>query len=119
VRIRQAQGNIRFPEQDSKMIERWNEERDGPLSEAAMRRKLEARGYHVNRYVYPPGTVFPDHTHTVDKIDAVLSGRFRMVLEGSEAVLVAGDCLAVPRGAVHSAAVVGDEPVVSLDAVRS
>ena len=35
-----------------------------------------------------------------------------------DAVLEAGNCLAVPRGAVHSAEVVGDEPVVSLDATR-
>jgi len=99
-------------------VEHWVTERDGPLSEAAMRRKLEARGYRVTGYVYPPGTVFPDHVHAADKIDAVLSGQFRMVLEGVEAILGPGDCLAVPRNAVHSAAVVGDAPVVSLDAVR-
>ena len=99
-------------------IEHWNDDSDGPLTEAALRRKLESRGYQVTRYVYPPGTVFPEHTHGVDKIDAVLSGRFRMVMEGQGVVLHAGDCLAVPRGSVHSAEVVGNEPVVSLDAVR-
>jgi len=96
----------------------WNAESDGPLSEAALRAKLEARGYRVSRYVYPPGTVFPEHTHAVDKIDAVLAGRFRMVLEGREVILERGDALAVPRGAVHRAEVVGDEAVVSLDATR-
>ncbi|PPT06985.1 hypothetical protein CKA32_000993 [Geitlerinema sp. FC II] len=40
-------------------IERWNPERDGELSESAMRDKLERRGYHVSRYVYPSGT-YPD-----------------------------------------------------------
>ena len=99
-------------------IERWDEKRDGPLSEAALRRKLEGRGYRVSRYVYSPGTAFPDHTHGFDKIDAVVSGRFRMTLHGDTAVLEAGDCLAVPRGAIHSAEVVGNDPVVSLDATR-
>jgi len=33
-------------------------------------------------------------------------------------VLEPGDALAVPAGAVHAAEVVGDEPVVSLDATR-
>lgn len=99
--------------------ERWDPERDGPLSEDALRRKLEGRGYRVTRYVYPPGTAFPDHEHGVDKIDAVLSGRFRMSTPAGSAVLEAGDCLAVPRGTVHSAEVVGDEPVVSLDATRA
>lgn len=99
-------------------IEHWDEMTDGPLEEQRLRRKLADRGYRVTRYVYPPGTVFPDHTHAVDKIDAVLSGRFRMTMPGGSVVLGPGDCLAVPRGVVHSAAVVGDEPVVSLDAVR-
>lgn len=98
-------------------VERWNETEDGAFSEEALREKLESRGYSVSRYVYPPGTRFPDHTHGVTKVDAVVSGRFRMILEGEEVVLEAGDCLEVPRGAVHSAEVVGDEPVVSLDAV--
>ena len=99
--------------------ERWDEAADGELNEANMRRKLERQGYRVTRYVYPPGTRFPDHSHGVDKIDGVLSGRFRMTLGGHAMILEAGDCLAVPRGMVHSAEVVGDEPVVSLDAVRA
>ncbi|HHB12249.1 MAG TPA: cupin domain-containing protein [Chromatiales bacterium] len=99
-------------------LEHWDEAADGPLSESAMRRKLEALGYSVTRYVYPPGTYFPDHTHAVDKIDGVLAGRFRMTLHGETVVLEAGDMLYVPAGAVHSAEVVGPEPVVSLDAVK-
>ena len=99
-------------------LERWTRE-DGTLTAAALRAKLENRGYRVSRYTYPPGTVFPDHAHDVDKIDAVLSGQFRMEMNGAAAVLTAGDCLAVPKGAVHRAAVVGDDPVVSLDATRA
>ena len=99
-------------------FESWDVERDGALSERALREKLERKGYRVSRYVYPPGTYFADHTHEVDKIDAVVSGRFRLTLEGESVVLEAGDAIEVPRGVVHSAEVVGDEPVVSLDAVR-
>ena len=99
-------------------VEHWDPERDGPLDESALRRKLEARGYRVSRYVYPPGTRFEAHTHEVDKLDAVLSGRFRMSTPDGDTVLRAGDVLAVPRGTLHSAEVVGDHPVVSLDATR-
>ena len=83
-----------------------------------MRARLEAMGYTVTRYTYPPGTYFAPHTHAVDKIDGVLSGRFRMHMDDRTVVLEAGDMLAVPKGAAHSAEVVGDTPVVSLDAVR-
>ena len=95
----------------------WNAA-DGPLTEEALRDKLESLGYRVARYVYQPGTVFPDHRHDVDKIDAVLSGRFRLVVRGHMKVLGPGDWIEIPRGAVHNAAVIGDEPVVSLDAVK-
>jgi len=100
-------------------LEHWNPTTDGSLSEAALRQKLEAKGYRVSRYTYPPGTTFPPHTHGVDKIDAVLSGRFRMTMGGQSVILEAGDMLAVPRGASHTAEVVGNEPVVSLDATRT
>jgi quercetin dioxygenase-like cupin family protein len=99
-------------------VHKWNTALDGPFSEPALRAKLEALGYRVARYTYAPGTVFPDHRHEVDKIDAVIAGRFRLVIGGHLAVLGPGDWADVPRGAVHSAAVVGDAPVVSLDAIK-
>jgi quercetin dioxygenase-like cupin family protein len=100
-------------------VHRWNETIDGPFSEAALRRKLESAGYLVARYTYSPGTSFPDHVHDVDKIDAVVAGRFRMVVAGHLAILGPGDWVEVARGVRHSATVIGDDPVVSLDAVRS
>ena len=99
-------------------IEHWNFDTEGELTESALRRKIAARGYQVTRYVYPPGTCFPDHAHHMDKIDAVLSGQFRMTINRQSVVLTAGDCLEVPGGIIHSAEVIGDAPVVSLDAVR-
>ena len=99
-------------------VERWDEGRDGPVSESVLRARLERRGYAVSRYIYAPGTTFPEHTHGVDKIDAVVTGMFRVVLESTEVVLGPGDAVAVPRGAVHRAEVVGTESVVSLDAVK-
>lgn len=98
-------------------VQHWNIA-DGPFSESALRAKLEAMGYRVARYVYEPGTVFPDHKHDADKIDAVLSGRFRLVVRGHMKVLGPGQWIEIPRGTVHNATVMGDEPVVSLDAVK-
>jgi len=100
------------------VLEKWNDGEEGPFSEQALRQKLEARGYQVTRYVYSPGTVFPEHTHGVDKIDAVVSGRFRMKTPTLDVVLEKGDCLSVPKGTVHRAEVLGEEPVVSLDATQ-
>ena len=54
----------------------------------------------------------------MDKIDAVISGRFHLVVGGDVIVLGPGDWIDVPRGVPHTASVVGDDPVVSLDAAR-
>jgi len=99
-------------------VRRWNPSTDGELTEKALRKKLEAQGYSVSRYVYPPGTHFPEHTHAVDKIDAVIAGQFELLVDGTRNILGPGDSIAVPRGVPHTATVVGDEPVVSLDAVK-
>jgi quercetin dioxygenase-like cupin family protein len=103
---------------DTVSVQHWNSTLDGPLSETAMRQKLEAEGYLVARYAYPPGTHFPEHTHDVDKIDAVVSGRFRLVIGGHPVVLGPGDRVTVPRGIRHSATVLGSETVISLDAMK-
>ncbi len=100
-------------------VEHWHPDVDGPLTEQALCQKLEKRGYSVTRYTYSPGTSFPEHTHNIDKIDAVLAGRFRMSMNGQAVILEPGDCLAVPRGTPHAAEVMGDQPVVSLDATRA
>jgi quercetin dioxygenase-like cupin family protein len=84
-----------------------------------MRSKLERLGYEVSRYFYPPDTCFAPHRRSVDKIDVVLSGQFRMGMHGRKVVLAAGDWLVVLRGVLHEAEVLGDDPVVSLDAVRT
>ena len=100
-------------------VHRWNSALDGAFSEDALRQKLQSQGYNVARYVYSPGTVFPDHKHEVDKVDAVVAGRFRLVIGGHVAMLGPGDWIDVQRGVTHNATVLGDEPVVSLDAVKA
>jgi len=100
------------------MTRYWCEISDQPLTSGAMRDYLENRGCRVAVYTYPPGTVFPVHSHDVDVMDSVLSGRFRKTMGGNSVVLQAGDMLKVPAGEPHSAEMVGDEPVLGLDSVR-
>lgn len=90
----------------------------GPFTEAAMRKRLEAEGYSVSRYTYPPGTYFSEHTHPIDKKDTVIRGRLKITSAGKEFVLEAGDLVEIPAGAPHTAEVLGSETVVSFDATR-
>src|SRR5688572_20062346 len=99
-------------------ITHWRSEW-GPLSEAAMRRRLEQENYAVARYHYPPGTYFPPHVHSIAKKDTVLRGRLKIGWDGGSAVLKPGDMIEIPAGFSHSAEVVGSETVVSLDATKN
>ena len=100
-------------------VEKWDEKQWGKPTEENINRKLEFQGYSVSRYVYPSRTIFPDHSHSVDKKDAIVSGKFKIEAEGKAFLLEAGDMLAVPAGTLHNAKVIGSDPVVSLDAVRA
>jgi len=98
-------------------IESWDS-KWGELNERNMRRILESRGYGVVKYVYPPGTYFSDHKHEFDKMDTVLKGKFKIEALGKKFILGPGDMLYVPADLVHSAEVLGEEEVVSLDASK-
>jgi quercetin dioxygenase-like cupin family protein len=99
-------------------IERWGSGSNEPLSEAALVNLLERLGYRCTRYTYPAGTYFPEHSHDVDKVDAVLKGRFKISLYGESVILMAGDYIYIPAKTTHSAEIIGNESVVSIDAVK-
>jgi len=99
-------------------VERWDRKRWGDLTEENMRKKLKWEDYSVSRYVYPSRTVFPDHSHSIDKKDAVVSGKLMIEAEGHVFLLEAGDMIEVPAGMIHNAKVIGSQPVVSLDATK-
>ena len=62
---------------------------------------------------------FPDHTHPVSKKDAIVSGKFHMMILNREIVLQPGDIIDVPKDTIHNTTVVGSEPVVFFDGTKS
>ncbi len=99
-------------------IHHWDSAEEGPFTGPALIRKFKAMGYDCAIYNYPPGTCFPDHSHSVDKIDAVLAGEFNIRIFGKDIRLEPGDWVVVPKDTPHSAHVVGNGSVTSIDAVR-
>jgi quercetin dioxygenase-like cupin family protein len=98
-------------------IERWDPRRDGPFNEAALRQKIEARGYRVSERTYPPGAIAAAQSVEQERLDAVASGQLKVTLDGESAILTAGDMVYVPRGALRRVEVVGTSPVHCLEAV--
>ena len=99
-------------------IERWHARRDGPLSEAALRQKLEARGYSCEPRAYPVGSTVAAQANEDERVEAVVSGLLKLTIDEESAILTAGDIVAVPAGAVRRLEVVGDAPVRCLEARR-
>jgi quercetin dioxygenase-like cupin family protein len=98
-------------------IDRWDPRREGPVTEAALRHKVESIGYQVSRYAWPAGTVVPPQTQDKERVGAVVTGIVRITLDGESAILTAGDIVYVPRGSVRRVEVVGSATAHCLDAV--
>lgn len=84
-----------------------------------LRAKLESEGYRVEMHLLAPGTAFGDHRRFDTRIGAVFSGELKLVIGGHTHMLGPGDWIEIPGGVAISAEVLGDEPVLELDAVRS
>lgn len=98
-------------------IQFWQSQESTEQNEDELRAQLLVQGYSVSKYVYPPGCYFPDHSHSFSKIEVVLAGCFRMGMLGEYVDLLPGQGIHVPKGVIHSAEVIGDQPVICLDAI--
>lgn len=98
-------------------IDRWDPRREGRVTEAALRRKVQSGGYEVCTCARPAGTVVPAEIQARARVDAVVEGMVRITLDGESAILTAGDLVYVPRGAVRRVEVVGSVAAHCLDAV--
>ncbi len=110
---------VSFRAMNNIRMERWDVKSEGSFSQDGVIRKLSIWGYKAKKHVYPTGTHLPDEAVDYDRIDAVLSGHFKVTLEGEELVLRAGDCLFIPRGTPRSAEVIGNQPVMCLEGYKT
>ncbi|HBG92937.1 MAG: hypothetical protein A2X54_09290 [Nitrospirae bacterium GWF2_44_13] len=62
-----------------------------------------------------PNTVFPEHLHEAEQITLVLEGELTFTYGAETVTLKAGDVIAIPSNAVHSA-FTGNTPCKAVDA---
>ncbi|MBI1810499.1 MAG: cupin domain-containing protein [Nitrospirae bacterium] len=62
-----------------------------------------------------PNTVFPEHHHEAEQITLVLDGELTFTYGGKTTALKAGDVIAIPSNAVHSA-FTANSPCKAVDA---
>jgi len=110
---------VSFRAMNNIRMERWDVKSEGSFSQEGVIRKLSIWGYKAKKHLYPASTHLPDESVDYDRVDAVLSGHFKVTLEGEEMVLRAGDCLFIPRGTPRSAEVIGNQPVMCLEGYKA
>jgi len=83
---------------------------------AAIKQQLKDEGYNIYVYSYPGGMCFPPHLHEHDTIHVVLSGAMKITMDEDDHILQPGERFVVPAAKMHTAEVLGEMPVVILDA---
>ncbi len=98
---------------DGYRVEKWRN--SGAPDPVDLRERMEAEGFGTYGWTDRPGAFYGEHEHVNDQSHWVISGRLRLTVKGhGEFELGPGDRDFMPAGTVHSAQVVGDEPVVYL-----
>lgn len=69
------------------------------------------------RYVYQPGSIFPEHAHPQEQITTILSGAIEFEVAGERRVYGPGDVGIIPGNIPHGARVVGGETVETLNSL--
>lgn len=111
--------SVRYRTMDSIRVEHWDTEQEGQLTADSVRHKLAVLGYDAQPKRYRPGEQAPSRRVPVDSVEAVVEGQLRIMLEGEARVLKPGDLLFIPKGLVTSIEVVGQRPVLCMEAIRA
>jgi len=99
-------------------IERWEPRTSGPLSEGALREKLESRGFRVSRRSLPAGATMARPADENLRVTAVVEGLVKVSLPADSAILSPGDIVHVAAGAVFRLEVLGTAAAVCFDGVQ-
>lgn len=77
-----------------------------------------AQRIRVGEQIFEPGSIgVPAHWHYYEEHILLLSGKMRIVVDGTTRELTAPACVIIPERAIHSFACIGDEPMHILGAL--
>jgi quercetin dioxygenase-like cupin family protein len=79
------------------------------------RQTIHGANQTLMRYVYHPGSVFPEHSHPEEQITIILSGSIDFTVDGKPVTLSAGQSALIPANVPHGAVVTGPDVVETLN----
>ena len=98
-------------------VNRWDDRRDGPLTDAAIQQKLKNLGYDPLPGSNPSGAIASARVHHRERAEAVIAGLLKVTIDDESVILTAGDLVVVPRCAARRIEPVGSAPVLCIEAV--
>jgi quercetin dioxygenase-like cupin family protein len=98
-------------------VDRWDAQKDGAISELAMRHKLQALGYEAVAREYPAGAIMSRQSDGRPRIQAVVTGLIKVTIDNEAAILSAGDLVFIPAYAVPRVEVLGPLRATCLEGV--
>jgi hypothetical protein len=98
-------------------VNHWDQQSDGPLSQAAVQRKLRTLGYDPFPQVSPTGVIVSARIHHCERAAAVVAGLLKVTIDAETVILTAGDIVSIPRGAQSRIEPIGNAPVLCIEAV--
>jgi len=102
---------------DTVAVVSWNDVMTELAGEGIERQTIHGHRQTLIRYWYAPGAVFPSHSHPEEQMTVVLSGRITFTVGDQTVTLGPGEIATIPGGVPHGAAVAGNEPVETLNAL--
>ena len=94
---------------------RWADSPEEPVVAGVTRQRLDAQHMTVLRYRYQPGARFPAHSHPEEQVVLVMSGQIEFAVADRTVRAGAGSVLVIPPSVVHSARVIGEELVDTIN----
>ena len=100
-------------------IQRWDIGLDGPLSEDALQRKIQASGFEVAARTYPAGLAAASAPDDREALVGVVRGLVKLTVEADALLLTAGDLAFIPPRLERRVEGVGPSTAVCLEAYRT
>jgi quercetin dioxygenase-like cupin family protein len=95
----------------------WPEIQATEVYPGITRQVVDGERLSMVRYVYQPGTFFPEHHHPAEQFTLVISGHIEFTVAGETITLQAGESAIIPSGIPHSARVIGGQTVETFNAL--
>src|SRR5688572_10094983 len=99
------------------MVASWDDVEEEIVLPGIVRQIVHGERQTMVRYVYEPGSIFPEHAHPEEQVTLVISGTIAFEIENTRLVLGPGQVAVIPSNVPHGASVIGPDRVETFNSL--